>query len=185
MKLHLFTCLFKELQDKRRIVFLNEKSLKKSTTRVREFVSNKLRVSSYELRVTVDCTSYKFVFRYEWRVTINRTSSKLLSTRWAMPTRSPEKYYDYCNSWHLIKAMIIVIFSITFDQVLPITATWLVVSSHNRYKMLAGHEAQEARRSSRVLSIYLRSKMLLSKTKKILFLGKNKMHLLHLCFTLH
>ena len=47
---------------------------------------------------------------------------------------SSKKYYDNCNTWNLIKATIIVIFSITTDQVFSITATWLAVSSQNRYK---------------------------------------------------
>ena len=40
----------------------------------------------------------------------------------------PKKYYDNRNEWNLIKTAIIVIFSITSDQVLPIAATWLAVS---------------------------------------------------------
>ena len=46
----------------------------------------------------------------------------------------PEKYYDNHNTWNLIKTTIMVIFSIAFDQVLPVTATWMAVSSQNRYK---------------------------------------------------
>ena len=53
----------------------------------------------------------------------------LLST---ISTCSPEKYYDYRNSGNLIKITIFVIFSITSDQVLPITANRLAVSSQNR-----------------------------------------------------
>ena len=38
-------------------------------------------------------------------------------------TRSPKKYYDYRNSGNLIKTTIIVIFSITSDEVLSVSAT--------------------------------------------------------------
>ena len=61
-------------------------------------------------------------------------------------TYPPKKYYDDHNTWNLIKATIIVILSITSDQVLPITATWLAVSEsiHNTGQVasvLAGNEA--------------------------------------------
>ena len=48
----------------------------------------------------------------------------------------PKKYYDNRNTWNLIKTTIIVLFSVTSDQVFPITATWLAISSQNRYKTL-------------------------------------------------
>ena len=61
-------------------------------------------------------------------------------------TYPPKKYYDNCNTWNLIKTTIIVIFSITSDQVLPITATWLAVSesiqsTEHVASVLAGNEA--------------------------------------------
>ena len=95
----------------------------------------------------------------------------------SISTHPPKKYYDYCNSWNLIKATIVVVFSITSDQVLPITATLLAVSSQNRYttpyKTL---DTKRRRRGdvTRVLSIYLIPKMLLGKTKKEYFGRKVK-----------
>ena len=89
----------------------------------------------------------------------------------------PKKYYDYRNSWNLIKTTNIVIFSITSDQVLPITATWLAVSSHNRYKtpyktLGTKRRKQEWEDLARLLLIYLIPKMLLGETKKEYF-GRN------------
>ena len=52
--------------------------------------------------------------------------SKWRNTKFS--TYPPKKYYDNHNTWNLIKTTIIVIFSITSDQVLLITATWLAVS---------------------------------------------------------
>ena len=65
------------------------------------------------------------------------------------PTCSPEKYYDYRNSWNLIKITIFVIFSITSDQVLPITATRLAVSSQNRYNKTPHRTLDTKRRRRR------------------------------------
>ena len=44
------------------------------------FLTNDLRVASYELRVTIHCTSYEGFFTYELRVTIYCTSYELLFT---------------------------------------------------------------------------------------------------------
>ena len=53
---------------------------------------------------------------------------QLVETGTRGATYPPKKYYDNRNTWNLIKTTIIVIFSITSDQVLPIVATWLAVS---------------------------------------------------------
>ena len=50
-------------------------------------------------------------------------------------TSSWKKNYDYRNSWNLIKTIIIVIFSITSDQLLPITTTWLAAFNQNRLRL--------------------------------------------------
>ena len=44
------------------------------------FLTNELRVTSYDLRVTVYCTSYELLLRYELRVTIYCTSYEVLLT---------------------------------------------------------------------------------------------------------
>ena len=44
------------------------------------FLTNELRVASYELRVTIYCTSYESLFTYELRVVTYCTSYELIFT---------------------------------------------------------------------------------------------------------
>ena len=101
-------CLSKELRDKWRIVFSN-KNAKKNTTKICGFLTNKLRVGSYELRVTIYYTSNELLFRYQLRVNIYCTSYELVFTydlRVTIYWTTDELLFTYklrvttnCTSW--------------------------------------------------------------------------------------
>ena len=59
------------------------------------FLTNELRVTSYELRVTTYCTSYELLFICKLRVTIYGTSYELLFTY-------ELRVITYCTSYELI-----------------------------------------------------------------------------------
>ena len=46
-----------------------------------EFLTNELQISSYELRVTIYCTSYELLFTCELRVTIYCTTKLFTTTK--------------------------------------------------------------------------------------------------------
>ena len=59
------------------------------------FLTNELPVTSYELQVTIYCTSYELVFVYELQVTIYCTNCELLFTY-------ELRVITYCTSYELI-----------------------------------------------------------------------------------
>ena len=60
----------------------------------RGFLTSELRVASYELRVTIYCTSYELLFTYELRVITYCTSYELIFTYELQVT-------IYCTSYKL------------------------------------------------------------------------------------
>ena len=67
----------------------------KSASLFRGFLTNELQDASYQLRVSIYCTSYELLFTYELRVTIYCTSYELL---FAYELR----VIAYCTSYELI-----------------------------------------------------------------------------------
>ena len=59
------------------------------------FLTNELRVTSYELRVTIYCTSFKLLFRCKLRVNTYCTSYEL-------PFRYELRVITYCRSYELL-----------------------------------------------------------------------------------
>ena len=76
------------------------------------FLINELRVTSYELQVTIYCTSYKLLFIYELRVTIYCRSYELLfinelrvtiyCTSYELPFINELRVTIYCTSSELL-----------------------------------------------------------------------------------